>query len=518
MTALKPVDYAQFKRVIPEFREKSEEFYAGKMNMKDYKGFSGKYGSYAQRGGKKNMLRLRMNAGRVTPEKLRFAADVIRQYDINPIHFTTCQTIQLHNLDLDAVCDIMDRALDAGIVCYGGGGDYPRNVMASPLSGTEEENFDIMPYANATAEFLLDFIDQDKMPRKLKVAFSNSKKNEPHATFRDLGFVAKENGNFDVYACGGLGSNPKFGVLVYADLPADDILYCVEAMIRMFRKHGNYDNRTKARTRYLQDTLGSEGIKKEFREEFDRLKKEKDLSLEGLDTRPIEKAGEGEPLEESFLVRRQYKSDLYTVAFHPRGGMPSAKTMEALADAIEGMKHVELRLSPDEGSYIINLTADEARQILAIIKDEAAKNAFETSIGCIGASICQVGLRDSQALLKSVLDAVAQSDLADDALPQIHISGCPSSCGTHQIGKIGFRGALKVVDKKPVPAFLLYVNGNDEEGKETMGHEVGMIAVERIPDFLIDLGHRVMAAGQSFDVWMEEHPAGIEEAAADYLL
>ena len=50
------------------------------------------------------------------------------------------------------------------------------------------------------------------MPRKLKVGFSNTPANEVHATFRDLGFVAKENGTFSVYCAGGLGPNPKLGV------------------------------------------------------------------------------------------------------------------------------------------------------------------------------------------------------------------------------------------------------------------------------------------------------------------
>ena len=33
-------------------------------------------------------------------------------------------------------------------------------------------------------------------------------------------------------------------------------------------------------------------------------------------------------------------------------------------------------------------------------------------------------------------------------LPRLHISGCPHSCGTHQIGEIGFHGSVKLVDKK----------------------------------------------------------------------
>ena len=46
-----------------------------------------------------------------------------------------------------------------------------------------------LPYAEAAGEYLLTFIKEQKMPRKLKVGFSNSPANQTHATFRDLGFV-----------------------------------------------------------------------------------------------------------------------------------------------------------------------------------------------------------------------------------------------------------------------------------------------------------------------------------------
>lgn len=53
----------------------------------------------------------------------------------------------------------------------------------------------------------MTFINAEKMPRKLKVCFSNSPKNIPHATYRDLGFVATKEGKFDVYSAGGLGNH-----------------------------------------------------------------------------------------------------------------------------------------------------------------------------------------------------------------------------------------------------------------------------------------------------------------------
>ncbi len=71
----------------------------------------------------------------------------------------------------------MLEAFDNNIITLGGGGDFPRNVLCSPLSGVEkDENFDVMPYAKAASDFLISLIGKIKLPRKLKVGFSNSKK------------------------------------------------------------------------------------------------------------------------------------------------------------------------------------------------------------------------------------------------------------------------------------------------------------------------------------------------------
>ncbi len=246
-----------WKQDLPAFREKTREFYAGEINVGAYKGFSGYYGSYAQKGGKASMLRLRMPGGRVTKEKLAFVAHSIREYQVARAHFTTCQTIQLHDLGPDTVYAIMEQALDAGIVTMGGGGDFPRNVMCSPLSGVQaDEYFDTLPYAEAAGDYLMHFIKAEKMPRKLKVGFSNSPANQTHATYRDLGFVARPDGKFDVYSAGGLGNNPRFGVKVGEAVEPDQILYYIKAMWLTFRAYGNYENRGKARTRYMQEALG----------------------------------------------------------------------------------------------------------------------------------------------------------------------------------------------------------------------------------------------------------------------
>lgn len=514
---MKTIDPQSWKQDLEEFREKTAAFYSGDLDKMSYKSFSGLYGSYAQKGGKASMLRLRMTAGRVTKEKLSFTAASVRRHNISRIHFTTCQTIQLHDLQPNAVLDIMEHALDCNIVTMGGGGDYPRNVMCSPLSGVEKgEYFDVLPYAEAAAEYLLTFIKAPKMPRKLKVGFSNSPANVTHATYRDLGFAAREDGKFDVYSAGGLGNNPRFGVKVAEAVEPEKILYYIKAMWLTFCAYGNYENRGKARTRYMQEALGgAENYVKAYNEKLQEVfASGEDLDL-SVSAAPCTKQGDGSEISGPRVIP-QKQDGLYTVTWHPLGGQPDAETFCALSDLLSGIEGAELRLAPDETAYIVNLTGDEAMKVLEATKN-GARSLFETSVSCIGASICQVGVRDSQALLAACIDAVRRAELPDGALPQIHISGCPSSCGTHQTGAIGFRGGVKMVDKKPNSAFVLYVNGESLQGREIMGRELGTILETEIPAFLVELGKTVAESGMSFAEWNKKDAGAIDRIAASYV-
>lgn len=505
----------KWQKDYEEFEAVTRKFYAGEVTVPEYKGFSGGFGSYAQRGGKSSMLRLRLSGGRVTKEKLGFIADAIRKYHIDKVHFTTCQTIQFHNLNADTVCELSVSALDAGIVTRGGGGDFPRNVMVSPLSGVEKgEYFDVMPYANAAADYLMGLIKTVKLPRKLKVCFSNSPANQTHATFRDLGFCAREDGTFDVYCAGGLGNNPKMGVPVAEKIRPDQILYYIEAMVRLFTTYGNYENRAKARTRYMQDVLGDK-LPEEYLKKLEDAKAEcPDLTLHISDSVSPKCSDGSEVVSPRIIAQKQ--NGLYAVKYHPLGGCPSPEKLVDLYEAICDMDGVELRLTPDEGAYIINCTGKEAERILEITSDSAG-TVFESSVACIGASVCQVGVRDSQALLATLVNESRKWDFADGVLPQIHISGCPSSCGTHQIGKIGFRGGMKKVDGKPVSAFVMTVNGEDEENHERFGEQLGTILETDIPAFFKDLGEEISASGMLYDDWYAKNPERFKEIAGKYL-
>lgn len=501
------------KTKLKEFREKTAEFAAGNISVKDYKGFSGYFGSYAQRGAKNSMLRLRILGGQLSLEALNSIIELCDKYNIENLHCTTCQTIQLHDIPFSDVADIMEDAIESGFFTLGGGGDFPRNVMVSPLSGVQKgENFDVSPYAKEAADFLLSQLGNVKMPRKLKVCFSNSPENAVHATFRDLGFVSRPDGLFDVYCAGGMGANPKMGVKVKEAAQPSQALYYIKAMIALFCKYGNYENRAKARTRYMQDVLGDK-LTDEFNIQLNDA-----INQGGLDINPqtaeITKTGDDEEID-SIRVIPQKQRGLYAVICHTVGGKLTPDMLKRIYDTIKDFSDVSLRLAPDEGMYVINCTAKEAKAVLTAT-DFCGSSLIEWSTACIGASICQQGLRDSQALLNSILDAVKPYNFAPDALPQLHISGCMSSCGTHEIGKIGFMGRVKMINKKPVPGFTISIKGCDKEGMEHFGDELGTIASDDIPEFIVELGKQVTAAGMNYDTYAKEHETELLELINEY--
>ncbi len=503
----------EFRGDLREFHEMTEKFYAGEVTVPQYKSFSGGFGSYAQRGGEKSMLRLRLTGGETDREKLAFIADSVEKYAIDRVHLSTCQSVQLHDLSKETVCALIEDAFDHGIITRGGGGDYPRNVMCSPLSGVEEgECFDVMPYAREAADYCLGLIHKVKLPRKLKVCFENGVRNDTHATFRDMGFVADGSGKFLVYVAGGLGSNPKMGVQVADDAQPSKILYYIKSMVDMFTQYGEYEKRAMSRSRYLQNTLGVDGIRRVFAEKLQENLEKGGLDIDAVQSE-ISKAADGEISDRRIIKQKQ--PGLYAVSYHPFGGNPAPDFFRRLLVLIRDMEEVKVRLTPDEGLYVINLTAREARRVLAAT-DDGAMTAFERSVACIGAATCQVGIGRSQELLAACLARVKKEGFADGVLPAIHISGCPSSCSAHQIGAIGMRGGKKPTPEGPKNAFAIYENGSPVFGHERFGEDLANMLEENIPEFLVSLGRAVEAEGMTYEQFREAYPQRVREIAAQF--
>ena len=507
---------------IEDFRETGHKFLNGELNKAQFKKASGKMCAYAHRDGKSFMVRLRTVSGVIPVKTLEFIYNLTEKYNLEKIHLTTRQAVQLHGVSIDNVCDILKESLEFGICSRGAGGDNPRNVAISPLSGVKVgEAFDITPYAFAINDNFMRQITSYHLPRKLKVAVSNDIDDEGHVTAVDLGFLAVKEGNknkFKVFIGGGLGRNPRIGVELETLINPEDVVYHVEAMTSLFMAEGDYNNHGKARIRYIAERMGDEEFKncynKHLKETFEKYGDS--LKIKAT-IKEISKFGVKKDLK-SFRVVEQKQDGLYSVYVKPQGGQLKTSDLEKVLRTIEDMEDVELRLTMTEGFYVINLDGDEAKRVLDLTDNMSAKTRLEDSVSCIGVPTCQMGAMESQSLLNEILTYFKEKNMTEDILPRLAISGCANSCTVHELMPIGFAGKMKRVDGVMEKAFEVHIGGKLGVEKTKLGTHVGEILQSKIPEYLMEIAKVLKERNMEFEEWFENNSEEFKAITDKYLV
>ena len=151
------------------------------------------------------------------------------------------------------------------------------------------------------------------------------------------------------------------------------------------------------------------------------------------------------------------------------------------------------------------MTADEARKVAALTAGDTATTAFEHSVSCIGATVCQQGLRDSHGMLAEVAKTLKDRGVDSHFLPKCHFSGCPSNCAVQQTAALGLRGAAKKVGDAMEPAFNIYAGGSYALGKGVVAEQIGTITSKNLPAFFLALNDVLLKANQPYDKWYPAH-------------
>jgi sulfite reductase (ferredoxin) len=263
-------DIIDLERKIRAFRE-------GKIHDEKFRSLRLARGVYGQRQPGVQMVRIKLPFGKVTFKQLLKIADIADEYGSGNLHLTTRQDIQIHYVSLDRTPQLWADLERDDITLREACGNTVRNVTSSPASGVDpQEPFDVSPYAQATFEyFLRNPICQD-MGRKFKIAFSSSDADTAFAYIHDVGLIPKlkENGErgFKVLLGGGLGAQPLLASAVEDFLPEDELIPYIEAIIRVFDRYGERNNRNKARMKYLIQKIGLDEVLRLAKEERIALK------------------------------------------------------------------------------------------------------------------------------------------------------------------------------------------------------------------------------------------------------
>jgi len=505
---------------IEGFRALGHKFLNGEISKNEFKGISGGMGVYAERSGKKLMIRFRIPSGIASIKDLKLIYDFAVKYKLEGIHLTTRQAIQIHGITVDEVCDAMEGGIKKGLYSRGSGGNFPRNVAVSPLSGVEmNEVFDVSPYALAVGEYFLRKVYTYKLPRKFKVAFSSNDKDEAHVTATDLGFLAvKENDieYFKVYLGGGIGNNSKLSAKREQLIKPEDILYHVEAITELFINEGDYVNKGRARIRYIMGRMGEKKFIECYNSYLEKVKAKDNLKI-NVESVVYDKTGCDTSIKSPRLFSQKQKG-LYSVYVHPIGGQLKTEHLKLIIDKTETMNFVEIRLAMSEGLYIRNLNGKEAEILLGLTNGMGGNTKLQYSVACIGVPTCQMGILESQRTLNEILNYFKENNFKKDILPQVHISGCPNSCSVHEIGTIGFCGKKKKIEDKLLNVFELYFGGNLGIGKTKLAKYYGDIRQEKVPKLLFELASVACISNKDFNSWAEKNEYELNKIINKYIV
>ncbi len=136
------------EREFDDFDTESTRFLKGEQAEDEFIKFRLKQGVYGQRQPDRQMIRVKLPLGGVTPEQLEAFAGVIEKYvPLRKGHVTTRQNVQMHHVPLPDAAKLIRELGDAGLSSREGCGNTMRNVTGDPYAGVaEDEPFDITPY------------------------------------------------------------------------------------------------------------------------------------------------------------------------------------------------------------------------------------------------------------------------------------------------------------------------------------------------------------------------------------
>ena len=205
--------------------------------------------------------------------QLRKLAAITRRYDRGYGHFTTRQNLQLNWPKLEDVPDILAELATVQMHAIQTSGNCVRNVTADHLAGiARDEVDDPRPYCEIIRQWATLHPEFTYLPRKFKIAVTGSPADRAASEVHDVGLHltrdAHGNLGFRVLVGGGLGRAPMIGQVIREFLPQPQLLAYLDAILRVYNRHGRRDNIHKARIKVLVKALGIEHFREQVEAEW----------------------------------------------------------------------------------------------------------------------------------------------------------------------------------------------------------------------------------------------------------
>ncbi|MCS7024088.1 MAG: nitrite/sulfite reductase [Bryobacteraceae bacterium] len=533
------IDYDRTVRAdIDLFAQHIEKYLAGQITEDEFRAQRLRRGIYSQRQPGVHMVRTKIPGGTLTAGQMRQLARVADEFAGGKGHLTTRQNMQFHFVKLTDVPKLLHMLADVRLTtreaCY----NTVRNVTADSLAGLlPGEVFDVRPYARLTAFAFLHKELTDNLPRKFKISFSGYPGDPMLAAIHDVGcqaVIRDGKKGFRILIGGGLGPMPQEAHLLDEFLPVENLIPRIEAVLRLFNKHGNRKNRNKARLKFVLKERGWEWVKETIEAEYADILAHGGIPVpesvpEGfggfLSTPPP--LGQGselpvvdhrapDPEFDRWLetnVREQVQPGYALVTVVVDQGNLTSDQMRGLARIAEDAGEGLLRFTIEQNVALGFIPIANLRRVYAALKmiglHAAGAGEIEDVVTCPGAYSCNLALTKTMelgAVLRSIL-----KNHPDKLVRKLKVraSGCPNSCGQHWTGDFGFYGNARKLDGKEVPYYQMLLGGGyDREGIMRYGLAIQSIPARLVPVALERVLDHYVAnrlAGETFREYVLRH-------------
>ena len=491
-----------FERVA-QFRDQVERFIAGELSEEEFLPLRLQNGLYMQKHA--YMLRVAIPYGTLSARQMRTLASIARDYDRGYGHFTTRQNMQFNWIELAEVPDILERLARVEMHAIQTSGNCVRNITTEAFAGVAaDEMIDPRPLAEILRQWSTINPEFLFLPRKFKIAICSAEQDRAAIMMHDIGLYLYPGSDgqmlLRVIVGGGLGRTPILGLQIREGLPWQHLLSYVEAVLRVYNRHGRRDNKYKARIKILVKALGIEAFAREVEEEWEYLRDgpaqltedEYERVASAFVAPPYrELAGTsldfGTHLSEHPAFARWVQRNVQAhkvpgyasvvLSTKPGNAAPpgdvTSEQMEAVAEWAERFGFAEIRIAHEQNIVLPDVPKAD---LFALWRLACEHNLGSANVGlltdiiaCPGGDFCALANAKSipitQAIQARFDDLDYLHDLGDISL---NISGCMNACGHHHIGNIGILG----VDKNGSEWYQITLGG--AQGKNSaLGKVIG---------------------------------------------
>ena len=491
-----------FERVA-QFRDQVERFMAGELSEEEFLPLRLQNGLYLQKHA--YMLRVAIPYGTLSAEQIRTLASIASDYDRGYGHFTTRQNMQFNWIELAEVPDILERLAQVNMHAIQTSGNCVRNITTEAFAGVAaDEMIDPRPLAEILRQWSTINPEFLFLPRKFKIAICSAKQDRAAIMMHDIGLYLYPGRDgqmlLRVIVGGGLGRTPILGLQIREGLPWQHLLSYVEAVLRVYNRHGRRDNKYKARIKILVKALGIEAFAKEVEEEWQHLK-DGPAQLTEAEYQRVASAfvppvyqtladtdlDFGTRLAQSPAFARwvarnvqPHKVSGYTsVVLSTKPGPTSPPgdvtgvQMLAVADWSQRFGFGEIRIAHEQNIVLPDVPKTDLYALwqLACKHDLGSANVglLTDIIACPGGDFCALANAKSIPIAQAIQARFDNLDYLHDLGDiSLNISGCMNACGHHHIGNIGILG----VDKNGSEWYQITLGG--AQGKHSaLGKVIG---------------------------------------------